>query len=662
MCGLTGILHSMPSDDTTRNIIKMTSFLVHRGPNSEGYWSEGNIGFGHRRLAVIDLSKAGIQPMISNCGRYVLVYNGEIYNHLELRYELEKEGAASNWRGHSDTETLLAAIVHWGIDDALRRSRGMFALALWDKQKKRLNLARDRMGEKPLYWGWAGKDLIFGSELKALRAHPDFPSEVCHKALNQYLRFMYIPAPRSINPNIYKLEPGTILSVDSSPPTVPPRNPIRPGGIHGSITIRRYWDLNSEIKKGANDMIEDEHEAVMKIEKILGGAVERQMISDVPLGAFLSGGVDSSTIVALMQKKSNRPIQTFTIGFDEPNYDESSYSELVAKHLGTEHNKLIVTDLDAREIIPNLPWLYDEPFADSSQIPTHLICRAARQHVTVAMSGDGGDELFGGYNRYIYGPRLLQLLKLIPFSMRRFLGLAAQKISEQSWDKLGITYNQIRSGSAGISDLGIKVHRLGERISKMENLDDLYFNMISSWIEPTKLLKNIEKEPTSQLDDKLPEFGLDNLAMQMMLQDMRSYLPDDILCKVDRAAMGVSLETRTPFLDPQVISLSSRLPMRMKIRNGQGKWALRQVLYQNIPPEIIERPKKGFTIPIGLWIRGPLSNWAKDLLSNESLIKDGIFNSDIIQHTLTEHMSGRRDWTSRLWPILMFQAWKNHQY
>lgn len=661
MCGLTGLLSTMPSIDITKQVNKMTSLLVHRGPNNEGFWTKGNIGLGHRRLSIVDLSTAGTQPMSSNCGRYILVYNGEIYNHQQLRHLLEKEGAVTNWRGHSDTETLLAAIAYWGIDNALYRSRGMFALALWDQEKKSLSLARDRIGEKPLYWGWAGKDLIFASELKALRAHPDCPNKICNEALNQYLRFMYIPAPRSIHRNIFKLEPGTILTVDSLPPTVPPKNPIRPGGIHGSITIRRYWDLNSEIKKGANNKIEDKHEAISTMERVLGNAVNRQMMSDVPLGAFLSGGVDSSTIVALMQSQSSRPVQTFTIGFNESDYDESAHAAVVAKYLGTDHTKLSVTDEDARKIIPDLPWLYDEPFADSSQIPTHLICRAARQHVTVAMSGDGGDELFGGYNRYIHGPRLWQLMFLLPLPLRRIIGNVLQNISEHSWDKFGSAYNHIRPASAGISNLGIKVHRLGERMSFMKNLDDLHFNMVSSWIEPEKLFIDKVSEPTSQLNDKLPEFGLEDPAMRMMLQDMRSYLPDDILCKVDRAAMGVSLETRTPFLDPDVISLSSRLPMDMKIRKGQGKWALRQVLYQHVPREIIDRPKGGFMIPIGLWIRGPLRDWTNDLLSTDRLQNDGIFNPEIIQHTLNEHLSGRKDWTSRLWPILMFQAWKNEQ-
>jgi asparagine synthase (glutamine-hydrolysing) len=657
MCGLTGLLSFAPNDEILAQVGKMTARLVHRGPDAEGVWVEAGIGLGHRRLAILDLSATGAQPMHSDCQRYVLAYNGEVYNHLELRSALEEEGIEPRWRGQSDTETLLAAIAHWGLADALRHAHGMFALALWDRATKRLSLARDRMGEKPLYWGWAGKDLVFGSELKALRAHPDCPSEVCREALAQYLRLMYVPAPRSIHPGVYKLEPGTILTVDSAPSALPPKAPIRPGERYGSIGIRRYWDLNTEIEAGARDPFEDDGEAIATLGKVLSKAVQRQMISDVPLGAFLSGGVDSSAIVALMQAQRAQPVKTFTMGFDEAGFDESHHAAAVAGHLGTDHTKLRVTDADAREVIPDLPQLYDEPFADSSQIPTHLVCRAARQHVTVALSGDGGDELFGGYNRYIRGPSLWRRISGMPPPMRRLVGQAAQALPERAWDRVGAAYNRLRPGDAGIADLATKAHRLGERLRLTDSLDDLYRNMASTWIEPEKLIAGNVTEPLSQLDDPLPRFGADDPAMLMMVQDMRSYLPDDILCKVDRAAMGISLETRTPFLDSNVIAMAARLPITMKIRNGQGKWALRQVLYQHVPPEIIERPKVGFAIPIGLWLRGPLRDWAEDLLSRKRLTDDGLFNTDIIRQTWSEHLSGNRDWSARLWTILMFQAW-----
>jgi asparagine synthase (glutamine-hydrolysing) len=659
MCGIAGLLTagSGDADGTSAILQNMTRSLAHRGPDEVGYWMEGEVALGHRRLSILDLSDAGAQPMRSESGRHVIVFNGEIYNHLDMRLDLAADGAAPDWRGHSDTETLLAGIAHWGLDETLQRAKGMFALALWDRSEKRLSLARDRMGEKPLYWGWAGQALVFGSELKALRTHPNCPRDVCRVALAQYLRFMYVPAPRSIHPGLYKLEPGTILTVDGAPPSTPPEEPIRPGGHHGSISIRRYWDLNVEIEAGAQNQIEDEGDAVAALGEVLGKAVQRQMISDVPLGAFLSGGVDSSAIVALMQAQSERPVQTFTIGFDEAAFDESPYAAAVAHHLGTEHTKLHVTDADARDVIPLLPDLYDEPFADSSQIPTYLVCRAARQHVTVALSGDGGDELFGGYNRYIRGTGLWKRLSKVPKPLRQVSGYAAQALPEKTWELIGGAYNRLRPGSAGISGLGTKVHRLGERLRLTDSLDDLHRNMASTWIEPETVMAGNVSEPPSHLDDPLPAFGADDPAMRMMLQDMRSYMPDDILCKVDRAAMGVSLETRTPFLDPDVIALAARLPMAMKIRDGQGKWALRQVLYQHVPREMIERPKVGFAIPIGIWLRGPLRDWAEELLSPERLAKDGFFDPEIIRQTWAEHLSGRRDWSARIWTILMFQAW-----
>ena len=657
MCGLTGIFSPNSGDHLNEVVSKMTSCLIHRGPDDGGIWGEKNICIGHRRLSIIDLSEAGKQPMTSHCDRYIIAINGEIYNHLELREQLERKEANFQWKGHSDTETLLAAISYWGIDEALRLSQGMFALALWDKFKKKLVLARDRIGEKPLYWGWAGKHFIFGSELKALRAHPDCSNEINKESLIQYFRYSYIPAPYSIYKNIFKLEPGTILSVKESPPLIPPNKPIPSGERYETISINRYWDLKDEIEYGHSHKIFDEREATLKLENSLRSSVQKQMLSDVPLGAFLSGGVDSSTIVAMMQSQSNKPVNTFTIGFDEKTHDESSHADSVASYLGTEHNMLKVTDSDARDVIPKLPWLYDEPFADSSQIPTYLVCHAARQHVTVALSGDGGDELFGGYNRYIHGPGLYRKISILPEPLKKIFSLATLMLSEQGWNYCGSIYNKLRAKKEGISNLGMKIHKISEQIYHTKSFTDFHRNLLSTWLEPKKLLTEDINESFSLFNNKLKDLSINDHSNQMMFQDILTYLPDDILCKVDRAAMGVNLETRAPFLDPSLISLSTRIPMNMKIRKGHGKWLLRQVLYKYVPSKIIDRPKIGFSVPIGQWLRGPLREWAQELLSEEKLAESGLFNPKIFHKTWAQHLSGRIDRSSKLWPILMFQAW-----
>jgi len=663
MCGLTGFLNadSLSSDDMHARIKNMTDSLFLRGPDGFGLWVSEGVALGHRRLSIIDLSANGAQPMHSACKRFVIAFNGEIYNHLELRRDLEALAATPQWRGHSDTETLLAAIRHWGLDETLSRAKGMFALALWDRRDRRLSLARDRIGEKPLYWGWGGgKSLVFGSELKALKAHPAFEGGICRDALAQYLRFAYVPAPRSIYADIYKLEPGCILEVIDSPPTCPPRDPLRPGESLGSLSIRRYWSLKDVHEAGARDPITDEAAAVSALEGALSQAVKRQMLADVPLGAFLSGGVDSSTIVALMQSQSPRQVKTFTVGFEDVAFDESPYAAAVARHLGTDHHALRVTDADARAVIPDLPDIYDEPFADSSQIPTHLVCRAARSQVTVALSGDAGDELFGGYNRYFWGPRIWNRLSPIPFPIRRILGSIINTIPLPVWDNLGRLHNALRPGASGIARLGDKAHRLGTSFFNVKDVDDLYRNLVTQWPAPASLIlteNGQSKEPKSLIEDLLPVASTKDPAARMMYRDAMAYLPDDILCKVDRAAMAISLETRVPFLDPEVIALAARLPLSMNIRRDQGKWTLRQVLNKHVPPELIERPKVGFSIPIGTWLRGPLRDWAEDLLSEERLSADAILEPGPIRIAWAEHLSGRRDWTARLWIILMFQAW-----
>lgn len=653
MCGLTGILEprAQATDDLRSLVQIMTAALIHRGPDADGMWTEDGIALGHRRLSILDLSLAGAQPMLSACGRYVIAFNGEIYNHMDLRRELGAARASPDWRGHSDTETLLAGVTHWGLEETLRFSAGMFAIALWDRRDRRLSLARDRVGEKPLYWGWAGRDLVFGSELKGLRQHPNFPQNVCRQALAQYLRFAYVPAPRSIHPGIYKLEPGCILTIDGAPPPVAPNAPLRPGESHGSLSIRRYWSSNEMIENGARSKFATEAEALATVNQALRRAVSRQMIADVPLGAFLSGGIDSSLIVALMQAQSSRPVRTFTVGFENPAFNEAPFAAAVARHLGTDHTELMVTEAEAREVIPLLPEMYDEPFADSSQIPTHLVCKAARTNVTVALSGDAGDELFGGYNRYFWGPRIWRRLDWMPHPLRRGLGRAIASIPISGWDRVGVLTG------AKVARPGDKAHRLAARLHDVRTMDDLYRSLVSEW-PGEMMVSGLSRAGQTLLDDPLPAALEDDAAARMMAQDVRTYLPDDILCKVDRAAMRVGLETRAPFLDPDVLAASARLPGQMKIRNGQGKWALRQILYQHVSRELVERPKIGFGIPVGDWLRGPLRGWTEDLLSEETLRREGLIDPVPVRRAWAEHLSGRRDWTNRLWIVLMLMAWR----
>jgi asparagine synthase (glutamine-hydrolysing) len=658
----------------------MAAGLRHRGPDGSGTWVDEDSGLAlcHRRLAIVDLSAAGHQPMVSSRGRFVLAFNGEIYNHLALREELEagtgrviphpspfQEGeGVTRWRGHSDTETLLAGIEAWGIEATLKKSVGMFAIALWDRQEKVLTLARDRFGEKPLYYGWVGKGddsaLVFGSELKALRAYPGFHSPVCREALAQYMRFMYVPAPRSIYQGIFKLEPGCLLKVRGTPPSAAPPQPLRPGSTWGGVSMQRWWSLSEIVEAGARNPITDEAEAISTLEAQLHEAVRLQSLADVPLGAFLSGGVDSSAIVALMQQQSTRPIKTFTVGFQEAGFDESPHARAVAQHLGTEHTGLMVTAAEAQAVIPHLPTMYDEPFADSSQIPTHLVCSAARQQVTVALSGDAGDELFGGYNRYFWGPRIWNRLAWLPYPVRQALGKAIGAVPVARWDDLGRPLNALLPKAHGIARAGDKAHKLAARLRGVRNLDDFYLSLVSEWLDPAAVVKvdaGTVQELPSGLAAPLPAAAADAGPLRMMFRDSLTYLPDDILCKVDRAAMATSLETRVPFLDHRVAELAWRLPLHMKIRGNQGKWALRQVLYRHVPRELIERPKAGFAIPVGQWLRGPLRDWAESLLDAQRLQAEGYFHPEPIRARWTEHLSGQRDHTSSLWAVLMFQAW-----
>jgi asparagine synthase (glutamine-hydrolysing) len=672
MCGIAGFLiESLPTSIQVDEVAgNMTEFLFHRGPDDFGVWSDRSevVALGHQRLAIQDLSAAGHQPMASACGQYVIVLNGEIYNHLDLRTSLESipvsgqahtnslptrnerlttgDAPNSRWKGHSDTETLLAAIATWGIEETLNRCVGMFAFGLWDREEHTLTLARDRFGEKPLYYGWVGqgvsKAFAFASELKALQAHPGFDNAVNREALAQYLRFTYVPAPLSIFEGISKLEPGCVLTVSRWA-----GNFEQVGQLE--INHRAWFCFNDLVTSGISKSIENEEKAVRELEQSLAQAVKAQSISDVPLGVFLSGGVDSSTIAALMQEQSSTPIKTFTIGFDEPGFDEAPYTRAVADHLGTDHTEMRVTAQMAQDVIKQLPHMYDEPFADSSQIPMHLVCRAARKQVTVVLSGDAGDELFGGYNRYFWGPRIWSRVSWLPFSVRKLLGQAIQLVPISSWNDF--------SGLAGVSRLGEKAHKLAVSLKTARTAQDWYWSLVTEWPNPEELVVGAKAGQPERVQS--PPNLKDPLSM--MYLDTLTYLPDDILCKVDRAAMACSLETRVPFLDHRVVELAWRLPLHMKIRKGVSKWALRQVLYKRIPKELIERPKAGFAIPIGQWLRGPLCEWAEALLNPSRLKAEGYLHPELITKVWQEHLSGHFDHTPKLWSVLMFQAWLEHQ-
>ena len=648
MCGIAGFLSTPGSkpEEIFDQARTMAEALVHRGPDDSGVWHDTDvcIALAHRRLSIIDLSSAGHQPMHSACGRFVIIFNGEIYNHLSMRDRLASTGYSYGWRGHSDTETLLAGFAVWGVSDTLQRAVGMFAFALWDKIERSLTLARDRFGEKPLYYGWVGhgadQAFLFGSELKALRAYSQFDNPINRGALALYMQYSSVPAPYSIYENIFKLQPGSILTLRKS--ELANRNP----------SIVHYWQLTDIVRRGMADPVFKETKAVSLLDKVLREAVALQSVADVPLGAFLSGGVDSSAIVALMQTQSARPVQTFTIGFEEAGFDESPHALAVARHLGTEHHEIRVTPDDARAVIPLLPRLYDEPFADSSQIPTYLVCKAARQNVTVSLSGDAGDELFGGYNRYIWAERIWKQIAWLPLPLRRLFGASIQQIPTGAWDGLGL----ILPGNHGIARMGDKAYKMVHRMKTVKSLDDLYRSLVTEWPLDVALVKGATSLAT-QLDNANLVAGLSEVEHRMMLWDSLTYLPDDILTKVDRAAMGVSLETRVPFLDHRVAELAWRLPLNMKIRGKEGKWALRQVLYKYVPKELIERPKAGFAIPVGQWLRGPLRDWADALLDERRLELEGYLKPAPIREIWSQHLRGRHEWTERLWTVLMFQAW-----
>lgn len=647
MCGIAGYLTAGGVDAAL--LRRMAGALAHRGPDDEGIWCDGEAGVGlaHRRLSIVDLSPHGHQPMGSADGRWLMVFNGEIYNHPELRRRLEGEGAAppGGWRGHSDTETLLEAIAFWGLERTLKAAVGMFAIALWDRRERSLHLVRDRFGEKPLYYGWAGKDVLFGSELKALRCHPAFRGEIDRESLSLFAARGYVPAPRSIYRNIFKLEPGCILTVSANALDAPQYDAPREGASVGGLTLKRYWSYRKVVERGLAEPL-PEAECLDQLDAALGQAICDQSIADVPVGAFLSGGIDSSAVVALYQRHSATPVRTYTIGFENKDFDEAGHARTVAAQLGTIHHEHYMGEAEARDIIPLLPDIYDEPFADSSQIPTFLVSRFARGEVTVALTGDGGDELFGGYNRHVMGPRLWQMLAPVPRSLRA-LATPLARLPSRLWQGL-LPGPRAHSGA--------KIAKSLQVATSAGSLGDVYGSFIDEWrFHRSPVLGGNQPGTALSLEGSAPA------AVQLMYADAMSYLPDDILCKVDRASMAVSLETRVPFLDHRVAEVAARIPLSLKIRGGTGKWILRELLARELPRAMFERPKAGFAVPVGEWIKGPLRPWAESLLSPARLQSDGFFDADVVRRRWRDHLSGRANATAAIWGILMFQSWLDRQ-
>lgn len=626
MCGITGFLQhdSLSSDELRARVTAMRDTLTHRGPDDSGTWvdPEAGIALGHRRLSILDLSELGHQPMQSVDKRFVLVFNGEIYNHADLRRDLEQSGHA--FRGHSDTEVLLAALQHWGVEATLPKLIGMFALALWDRKQRCLTLARDAVGIKPLYYGWQKGCFFFSSELKALGAHPDFSAEIDRAALSSFLHHCYVPAPQTIYRDISKLPPGTWITVSATQ--------------HGGPAS--WWSMAEAAERGLQEPFSgSEEEAVDQLDKKLRDSVGLRMLADVPVGAFLSGGIDSSTVAALMQVQSSRPIRTFSIGFEETGYDEAPHAKAVARHLGTEHTECYITPTEARDVIPRLPLLFDEPFADSSQIPTFLVCQIARRDVTVCLSGDGGDELFCGYDRYAHLKRLWEKVAWCPGPIRRAAGMGARLASiflprKQRW--------------AMVSEL----------LGAIDGAD-VYTRFHSHWHDHRSVVLGGHDALRTWPTQRLIHEGA--LEQQMTFIDAVTYLPDDILVKVDRASMGVSLEARVPLLDQRVVEFAWQLPMSMKVRKGRTKWLLRRVLDRYVPSELIDRPKMGFGVPIDSWLRGPLRDWAETLLDEKRLAREGYFHPGQIRRKWSEHLSGHANWHYLLWDVLMFQSWLESQ-
>jgi asparagine synthase (glutamine-hydrolysing) len=643
MCGIAGFWQTKRrAEDPLEVLNRMGAVLAHRGPDDSGTFHDGTTGMGlaFRRLSILDLSPEGHQPMFSASGRYIIVFNGEVYNFEEIRTEL----GAQHWRGHSDTEVMLEAIERWGLEPAVQRFVGMFAFALWDRQESMLYLVRDRLGIKPLYYGRAGGDFVFGSELKAIRQHPDFYGEIDRDVLALYLRHNYVPSPHCIYKGLCKLRPGHILMLSSA---------------MAAPALYPFWSGNDVVREGLRSPFAgSDAEAVQQLQDKLLRAVRLRMVADVPLGAFLSGGIDSSTIVALMQVQSSRPVKTFTIGFHEDGYNEATHAKKIAAHLGTEHTELYLTPKDALDVVPLLPSMYDEPFSDSSQIPTYLVSKLARSAVTVSLSGDGGDELFGGYKRYPFTKSIWNSLKRFPRPARKAMAGVLRCIPPAAINRAFQLFRLFLPKAMRLAAPGDKAHKFADFLA-MESSEAFYHRALSHWENPSEVVPN-SHDPGTVLESITNLTWPPSIEEVMMLTDLVNYLPDDILTKVDRASMAVSLEARVPLLDHYVVEFVWKLPLHFKIRNRRSKWILRQVLYKYVPPELVERPKMGFGVPIDQWLRGPLRDWAEDLLSVRSLEQHGLLRADPIRLKWQEHLSGVRNWQYLLWDILAFQDWFRH--
>ncbi|MEO5578916.1 MAG: asparagine synthase (glutamine-hydrolyzing) [Sphingomicrobium sp.] len=646
MCGIAGLWTRGRPDPVL--LQRMSDAIIHRGPDDLGIWTDPEVGIAlvQRRLAIVDLSAAGHQPMVSTDGRWLLNFNGEIYNHTELRAALEGEGRtpAEGWRGHSDSETLLHAIACWGLDAAIERSVGMFAMSVWDRRDRTLQLVRDRFGEKPLYYGWAGRDFVFASELKAIRAHPEFDATIDRRALHAFAARTNIPAPLSIYRRVFKLEPGCILTLANLIPFDEP-----PAAL-----IRRYWSYEDVVRAGLADPFDTEAEALTSLEAALNLAIDGQSVADVPVGAFLSGGIDSSAVTAFYQQRSATPVRTYTIGFDEAGYNEADDARAVAAHLGTIHHEQIVTAAEARDVIPLLPAIYDEPFADSSQIPTFIVSRFARRDVTVALTGDGGDELFAGYNRHVSAPALWSAIRHVPRPLRAAASATLGRLPSSFW-----TAAASAMPGRTAPNFGAKLHKALATVGHARDFSDIYDDFLDEWAGQRSPVIGGAAKGESGVQRRPSD--IPDATVVTMLRDATGYLPDDILTKVDRASMAVSLETRVPFLDHRLAAVAARIPLSMKVRGGKGKYILREALFARAPAALFDRPKAGFAVPVGQWIKEPLRDWAESLLDPQRLATEGWFDPAIVRARWADHCSGRRDSTAAIWTILMFHAWLDEQ-